>query len=302
MPLSVSDFNSNKNENILAAAEALNKSAQKRAVFDAVYHHKMKVKTVQWIADRAKLSRVQVLKVGRDLASKHLFTQTRKDNDTAYEQIPSIQAHKRQILRLAGDKKKQDSYETKRNPRGISRTIIQKVASSVGVRRITIDDLQAFKKAHAIKPLADRLPKELSEDGFRLGIQRILGEPGDFKDWGGENNDLYSGRLVVDRVRRSVAFAFKGPGLDARLRPKNMGKNGDQGPRLFDSPADVFFVQHWREIDESVVDLVQRLATARSLRDNQKTWYGIIDGKDSRRIYDAYSHCFSISPKPRKKK
>lgn len=81
-----------------------------------------------------------------------------------------------------------------------------------------------------------------------------------------------------------------------------MGKNGDQAQRLFASPADVFIIQHWREIDESVVALAQLLASARAYQTNQPVWYGTIDGKDSRRIYEAYSDCFSISPKRRKTK
>ncbi|MDZ7791916.1 MAG: hypothetical protein U5L08_15745 [Xanthomonadales bacterium] len=294
MPQQVSDFTSNKPENVLAFAQALGaEGSHKRQVFEAVYRGKMRIKTVQWIADHTGLERIQVLKAARPLASRHLFEQTKKDGDTAYEQIPTVQAHKKEILKLANNKKRQATYPTKRNPGVVSKTVIQKIAATADVRRVTVDDLNDFKKAHDLEPSADRLPKKLSEDEFRAGIQAILGEPGQFKDWGGENNDLYSGRLRVEGARRSVAFAFKGPGLNAKLLPRNMGKNGDQAQRLFDSPADVFIVEHWREIDEKVVDLCQRLAVARSLRDGKPVWYGIIDGKDAMGIYEAYPEHFT---------
>jgi len=308
MPQQVSDFTSNKPENLLALAQAIGAAGgHKRQVFEAVYYHKMRVKTVQWIADKTELTRHQVLKAARPLATRHAFNQIKKDGETAYEQISEVQAHKKEILKLAGDKKKQDALPTKRNPRGgsgtvvhMSKTVINKHTSSTDVRRVTIDDLNDFKKAHGLDPSHDRLPEALSEDAFRAGVQAILGEPGEFKDWGGEDNDLYSGRLRVERARRAVAFAFKGPGLKSKLLPKNMGKNGDQAERLFDSPADVFIVQHWREIDEKVVDRMERLALARSLRTGTVVWYGIIDGKDSRRIYEAYSEHFASLPTKKK--
>lgn len=300
MPQQVSDYGSNKPENIQELARVIGgEGTHKRLVFEAVYHHKMRIKTVQWIADKTNLTRHQVLNAGGSLAAKHAFNQTKKDKDTAYEQIQWIQAHKKDILSKADNKAKREAMPTKRNPRSttstvvrMSKTVVQKIASAADVRRVTIDDLNDFKKAHDLNPSADRLPEGLSEDGFRAGMQAILGEPGQFKDWGGENNDLYSGRLRVDGSRRSVAFAFKGPGLKAKLLPKNMGKNGDQAQRLFDSPADVFIVQHWREIDEKVIDLLQRLAVARSLRTGKTVWYGIIDGKDAMRIYEAYPDSF----------
>jgi len=293
MPQHVSDFNSNKNDNLVALAQAIGRSAHKFAVFDAVYYHKKRVKSVQEVADRTGLDRMQVLKVGRALASNHLFKQTKKGDDTAYEQIEHVQQHKERIKALAGNKKKQEAVPTKTNPRkGISQSVVRRVARSVGVQRLHIDNISSFKKAHALTPSTNQLPKDLSEEQFRAGIQHILGEPGKFQDWGGENSDLYSGRLVVSAKRMHAAFAFKGPGLNAKLKPKNMGANGDQGPRLFDCPADVFLVQHWREIDPSVIDLIQRLAASRSLRDNRPVWYGVIDGKDSRRIYEAYQDYF----------
>ena len=71
-----------------------------------------------------------------------------------------------------------------------------------------------------------------------------------------------------------------------------MGTNGDQGLRLFQEDADVFLVQHWREIDPSVVDLIRNLAVARSAMTGHRIYYGTIDGDDSIRIRLAYPKHF----------
>lgn len=166
--------------------------------------------------------------------------------------------------------------------------------STAQVEQITVDDVGTFKKVRRTTS-TEHLPSTLSEAAFKKGIQAILGEPGTFRDWGGEKNDLLSTRLTVDRRRRTVAFAFKGPGTTGRLTPRKMGKNGDQIQRLFQSPADVYIVQYWREIDESVLEQMKALATAKSATSGRKVWFGLIDGYDSRRIYDAYPHAFTRS-------
>jgi hypothetical protein len=132
----------------------------------------------------------------------------------------------------------------------------------------------------------------MSETQFKHGIQRIIGEPGQFKDWGGEKSDLYSTRVRLTTKRVAAAFAFKGPGLKGKLVPGRMGKNGDQALRLFQEDAEVFFVQHWREIDPTVIDLMRNLAVAKSVATGKKIFYGIIDGNDSERLHLAYLQNF----------
>lgn len=291
----VSDPASNRNEHIENAAKAIGRSEQKRKVFEAIHHGKKARKAVAEIAQMTNLTEKQVLNVAKPLVKKEVFEQERDKGTTYYKKNSFLQEHKREVLNLAGNANKLAKYPTKRNMVStVSKKTIERVVASVNVNRITIDDIKSFSKVRDLpSPSQDRLPSKLKEDEFRKGVQQIIGEPGEFKDWGGEKNDLYSGRLIIDKRRRSVAFAFKGPGVKTQLRPKNMGTNGDQAQRLFESPADVFLVQHWREIDESVVTLIERLAIARSLQTGKTVWYGVIDGKDSRRIYEAYPEAFS---------
>lgn len=133
----------------------------------------------------------------------------------------------------------------------------------------------------------------MSEKQFKRGVQSIIGEPGKFKDWGGEKSDLYTTRLRMNGKRLGAAFAFKGPGEKRKLVPGRMGKNGDQAQRLFQEEADVFLVQHWREIDSSVIELMRSLAVAKSVTTGKRIWYGVIDGTDSQRICSAYSAQFN---------
>lgn len=71
-----------------------------------------------------------------------------------------------------------------------------------------------------------------------------------------------------------------------------MGKNGDQIRRLFQSTAEVFLVQFWEEIDESILDEMKPHALMKSVADGKKIWFGVIDGYDSNRLYLAFSKAF----------
>ena len=134
--------------------------------------------------------------------------------------------------------------------------------------------------------------KKITESNFKNGIRKLLGETRNFKDWGGEKNDLLSTNIKLKGQRKTVAFAFKGKGTTGILNIKKMGKNGDQIPRLFKSASQVFIIQYWNNIDETVIDLMKSLAISLSAIENKKIYYGIIDGLDSQRIIQAYPKYF----------
>jgi hypothetical protein len=60
----VTDSLSNTEEQIERAAKTVGRSKVRRAVFDAIYHHKSPVKTVAEIADRTGYTRMRVLQAG----------------------------------------------------------------------------------------------------------------------------------------------------------------------------------------------------------------------------------------------
>lgn len=109
-------------------------------------------------------------------------------------------------------------------------------------------------------------------------MARILRLQGKFKDWGGESCDLFGTTLLIDGHRTAAAFAFKGPGKSGRLTPGKMGKNGDQLQRLAQCPAEVFLVQYWDQIDQSVLKQLEQLIQLKSFLEARELRYGTIDG------------------------
>ena len=289
--IEVSDSLSNANEQIESVAKAIGRSKERRQVFEAVYHHKSPVKTVEEIHKRTGLSRMRVLQAGRHLALKGAVNQLKKDGDTAYQKIDFIHGRKKEILRYAGSPAKLAKLPTKRRGVTVLPKYVRVPSNGAQVARITVDDIESFsnvKKVRSRQSLSDTV----SEEEVKHAVQAILGEPGDFKDWGGEDSDLYSGRLRMNGKRHVAAFAFKGPGERGALVPGRMGKNGDQMTRMFRQDADVFLVQHWREIKPSVAELMRSLAVAKSVSSGKLIRYGVIDGVDTERLRRAYPNKF----------
>jgi hypothetical protein len=81
--------------------------------------------------------------------------------------------------------------------------------------------------------------------------------------------------------------------MTGKLTPGKMGKNGDQIQRLMKCPADVFIVQYWAEIDDSVLDQLRQFAQLKSFLENCQIRYGVIDGVDSTRLIQGYPRAFN---------
>jgi hypothetical protein len=202
-----------------------------------------------------------------------------------------MQRYRDRILAAAKSKKKREAIPTKRLVREANTTVTLKIPRARNLAiPITIDDVESF---NAIKKIPDGLDYvRMAEKKFKDGVAKILGEKGSFHDWGGESRDLSSTRVRMGGQRRRSAFAFKGPGKSGRLTPGKMGKNGDQIQRLARCPADVFFVQYWAEIDDSVMEQLEQLMRAKAYLEARKVWYGVIDGQDSARMIQAYPKQF----------
>ena len=292
MTIRVTDSSSNSRERIAHAAELIEKSQQRRKVFEAIYRGKKAVKSVQEIADSTSLTRKQVLMAGRLLAANEVVEQTILDGDTAYKKDSFIAGRKAQILRLGANKKRLDEFPTSSNPSARPQTVFVRFSGPAArARQVHIDDIDSFAAVARVRKAPTEV--EMSEDAFKCGIQSIIGEPGKFADWGGEKNDLFTTRAKVNGKRRATAFAFKGSGKKKRrLTPADFGKNGDQIQRLFTSPADLFIVQYWREIDPSVLEQMKMWAYSKSVMEQREILFGIIDGRDSARLVQAFPNHF----------
>jgi len=288
-----SDIRSNPNEQIAHAANVLGRSEPRKRVFEEIHRGKKRVKTVEEIVEKTGLKRKRVLEEAIRLYNNRIIKKTRVNGKLAYERSDFYAQNKKLILRLAGNKQALAKYPTKRNPRTgtvlIPLTVPRK---AIDVKQLSIDDIDSFEKVKRIQLAPDIKMVPFLENEFQKGLEKILDEQGTFNDWGGENDDLFSTRLILDGTRVNVAFGLKGRGTRGKLTPKKMGKQGDQIQRLFRTPADVFLVQYWNQIDQSVIEQMRVFAIAKSVLNGQRIYYGIIDGQDTLRIIMAYKEFF----------
>jgi hypothetical protein len=158
-----------------------------------------------------------------------------------------------------------------------------------------VDDIDSFSAVKSVRLLGAALSmSDLREERVKSFLKKVLGEGQEFRDWGGERNDLYTDKLRFRGNRRAAAFALKGRATKGTLTPKKMGKNGDQIGRLFLSEAQVFFVVYHSKIDEAVAQQMYAHAAARALT-GARVHYCLIDGDDLARLVAAYPAEFEAS-------
>ena len=284
----VTDVSGNRQDKIANAAKVIGRSKDRLDVFRAICSGK-KIKTVDEILEVSSLkNRIRVLQEGKKLASEDIVNQTKKYGKTAYEKIDFYAKNKDTIYSLVKDTNKLKKFPTKTNPQIQTKThiTIHLPRNRARTQQITIDDVDSFAKA---RKQEESNVEQVYENTIKMVLKNAIGESGEFVDWGGETDDLYSTRLKLNRKRISVAFGLKGRGTKGMLTPKKMGKNGDQIQRLFKSPAEIFFVQYVGQIDESIMDQMSAYAIVKSIAENKKIYYGIIDGKDTSRLVSAYA-------------
>jgi len=293
MTIETSDIRSNPNEQIAHAAKVIGRSEARRKVFEEIHRGKKRIKTVDEIVEKTGLERIRVLQEARYLCNNRIIKRRKVNGKLAYEKDDFYAQNKKLILRLAGDKRALEKYPTKRNPRAATVLINLPVPrKAIDVKQLSIDDIDSFERVTSIQLAPDVKEVPLLENEFQKGLQQILGEQGEFNDWGGENDDLFSTRLILNGKRINVAFGLKGRGTRGKLTPKKMGKQGDQIQRLFRTQADVFLIQYWKQIDQSVLEQMKLFAIAKSVLNGNRIYYGLIDGQDTLRIIQAYKECF----------
>ncbi len=298
MTTETTDVRSNPNEQIAHAASVIKKSEHRRKVFEAICFGKKKVKLISEIASRTGLPHKRVLEEAVKLHNNRLVKKSKVNGEMAYEKDDFLSQKLKLILKLADDPKALAEFPTKSNPRPSSSSVINvnfpAPKNMVDTKEVKVDDIDSFQKVKEIQlsPKPKLVPIE--ENVFQAGLQKVLQEEGTFNDWGGETDDLFSNRLVLGGKRVDVAFGLKGRGTKGKLVPAKMGKDGDQIQRLFRAPADVFLVQYWGQIDESILEQMRLMATAKSLFEKRTIYYGTIDGQDTQRIIAAYQEYFDV--------
>lgn len=295
MPAPVTDSRSNADEQIAHAASVIGRSEHRRRVFEAVYRGRRRTKTVDEIAVAVDLPRKRVLEEGRKLAAQHIVDQCKVGGVTAYTKDDFYAANRDRIIRLVSDPSKLAAFPTKRNPTAarVATQVIRVPAVAVDVQALTVDDIDSFAAVRSVsaRKVITAATASMDESALKNGICSIIGVPSTQRDWGGEQNDLFTTRVRLRGKRVAATFAFKGRGTRGKLTPAKMGKNGDQVQRLFRTPARLFVVHYVGEIDQGIHDLMRELAKARSVAEGQ-VLYCAIDGRDTDRLVAAYPDAF----------
>lgn len=120
-------------------------------------------------------------------------------------------------------------------------------------------------------------------------VSKIIGEPYRETDWGGELSDILTSRVELNGHRVTTAFLLKGSGAKRKLRPKDLGTNGDQIRRLSKQDADLYVVQHVGQFDEAVYDEVRDMVLARRAEGASHVVGSIWDGGDCARLFIAHN-------------
>ncbi len=292
----VSNPSADRNEKLANAAKVIGRSEDRKKVFLAMHRGKQKIKKVSDICNITKLGRIRVLQEAKKLHAEDIIEQlpNKVKGETAYRKSDFYSHNKNRIISLVSSKKKLHAFPTRTNPTiqvPIKITTSTRVRNlSLDVKLVTIDDIKSFSKVKQFRRISKT--SLVYENKIKKGLKAILGEKGRFKDWGGETSDLFTSRIILKNKRTTAAFALKGRGTKGALTPGKMGKNGDQIQRLFKCPAEIFLVQYYGQIAESVLDQMESLAAAKSAKENKRIYYGIIDGTDTTRLIKAYKRAF----------
>ena len=156
---------------------------------------------------------------------------------------------------------------------------------------VHVDDIDSFARVRDIpqprgKAVLDPL-RDIPEQDIKTAFADMIGEQMVPKDWGGERSDLFSTRVRLNDKRISTAFAFKGKSKFHPMTMADLGKNGDQIPRLFSEPADLLVLQHCHQI----TPLVRETMRAFAERMGNLRLCCLIDGYDTLRLFQAYGKC-----------
>ena len=200
------------------------------------------------------------------------------------------------MLAILDSPKKAAKYPTKQSPRVSTNTYVNVLPEKKPkFKSITVDDIDSFSKTRKIKNVDNSIRlNKVPENKIKTGLKKILGETHDFKDWGGEKNDLYTNKIKFKGKRMFAAFALKGKATKGTLTPKMMGKNGDQISRLFGASAQMFFVVYHGKVDESITEQLAAFAIAKAIS-GVTIYYCVIDGDDLNRLVQAYRKYFKLS-------
>ena len=279
----VSDTSANAYEKIERAAHVLRASKQNKEVFQIVYSGS-RFKTLEDIKNKIGKFNTNTYKAAKRLYGEDIIDKKTIKGVIYYGKITFYATNRDKILKLSKNAKKLAAYPTKRKLRILNTkfSTVLNFPSKPKVKQIYVNEIDSF----------NLISKNNPSKNYKL-FCRILNQ-GDKKDWGGERNDIFTNNIYFGGKRKSAVFALKGKATQGDLTPGKMGKNGDQIQRLFEGTSDLHFIGYHSEINERTIDLMQSLALAKSIREDRKIYFCLIDGRDLSRLVDAYPKEFGF--------
>lgn len=163
--------------------------------------------------------------------------------------------------------------------------------TAVQYTRLTADEIDTFYNMGKVKEsdVVGKVPLDLEEKEVKKRLHEIIGDPFVQKDWGGEKCDIFTLHIRFRNKKVPAAFVLKGKSYSrGKLALSDLGKNADQLCRLFEVPAEIYFIQSNGAIDSAVESTVQAFM-AKKINDGIKAYYCMIDGVDTARILSAYN-------------
>src|SRR5882672_8275786 len=117
MSVPVRDVGSGAHDQIAHAAEFLRRSADRRKVFLAICRGKKKIRTVSEISKQINRPEMRVYQEALKLANEDIIRKyTIKGMGLVYEKYPFYCQHRREIIRLALNRKALEKYPTSYKP------------------------------------------------------------------------------------------------------------------------------------------------------------------------------------------
>ena len=130
------------------------------------------------------------------------------------------------------------------------------------------------------------------EDTIIRAFAEIIGESYVPNHWPGENEDLYTSRILFNGQRVQTSIAFNGPGkVPAKeTRLSDLGARGNQLLKMMRvTSSKLYVLQSVKYVSQDIIDTFEALIKDQRSKGNH-CYYCIIDGQDTATILFAYGY------------
>lgn len=162
---------------------------------------------------------------------------------------------------------------------------------------IDIQHIDSFEKARGVNHRdIDKYVNngffDKEEEVIIHAFAEIIGESYVPNHWPGENEDLYTSRILLNGQRVQASFAFNGPGkVPAKeTRLSDLGARGNQLLKMMRiTSSKLYVLQSVKYVSQDIIDTFE--TAIRDRRHNgHHCYYCIIDGQDTATVLYAYGY------------